>query len=88
MPSIKFWSRSLSRVEFDQRSREARLQLERLERLLITLAAVRHPRLRWLLALLSAGEYGDGRQRSRDRRPLSDQRPCRIVDCPDSRCTI
>jgi hypothetical protein len=34
MLSINFWSRSLSRVELDQRSREARLRLERMERLL------------------------------------------------------
>ena len=52
MPSIKFWSRSLSRVELDQSSREARLRLERMERL-ISRAAVRLPWLRRLLSLLS-----------------------------------
>jgi hypothetical protein len=46
MPSVKFWSRSLSRVEIDQRSREALLQLDRMERLLIWRAAVRQSRLR------------------------------------------
>jgi hypothetical protein len=46
MPSAKFWSRSLSRVEIDQRSREALLQLDRMERLLIWRAAVRQSRLR------------------------------------------
>jgi hypothetical protein len=88
MPSINFWSRSLSRLEFDQRSREARLRLERIERLLISRAAVRQPRLRRLVSLLSVGEYGGGRQRSRVRGPLSDRRPCRIEDCLDTRCTI
>jgi hypothetical protein len=88
MPSIKFWSRSLSRIELDQRSREARLRFERIERLLVPGVAVRQPRLRRLLGLLSVGEYGGGRQRSRDRRPRSDQRPCRIEDCLDSGCTI
>src|SRR6516165_1052050 len=52
MPSIKFWSRSLSRVELDHSSREARLRLERMERL-ISRAAVRLPWLRRLLSLLS-----------------------------------
>ena len=78
MPSIKFWSRSLSRVELDQRSREARLRLERIERLLISRAAVRLPRLGRLLSLLSVGEYGGARQRSRVRGPLSDRRPSRM----------
>jgi hypothetical protein len=60
MPSINFWSRSLSRVELDQRSREARLRLERIERLLLSRVAVRQPRLRRLISLLSVGEYGGG----------------------------
>jgi hypothetical protein len=66
MPSIKFWSRSLSRVELDRSSREARLRLERMERL-ISRAAVRLPRFRRLLSLQSVGEYGWRRQRSRVR---------------------
>jgi hypothetical protein len=49
MPS-KFWSQSLSRVELDQSSREARFRLERMERL-ISRAAVRLARLRRLLSL-------------------------------------
>jgi hypothetical protein len=69
-------------------SREACLRFERIERLLVPGVAVRQPRLRRLLGLLSVGEYGGGRQRSRDRRPRSDQRPCRIEDCLDSGCTI
>jgi hypothetical protein len=37
MPKTNLWIiRSLSRVELDQRSREARLRLERIERLLIS----------------------------------------------------
>jgi len=86
MPGIKSWSRSLSRVEIDQSSREARLRLERMERL-ISRAAVRLPRLRRLLSLLSVGEYGWRRKRSRVRGPIDDQRPCRIEDCLGSRCT-
>ena len=77
MPSIKSWSRSLSRVEIDQSSREARLRLERMERI-ISRAAGRLPRLRRLLFLLNVGEYGWQQQRSRVRGPLSDRRPCRM----------
>ena len=62
MPRIDFCSRSLLRFELDQRSREARLRLERIERLLISCAAVRQPRLRRLVSLLSVGEYAGGRQ--------------------------
>jgi hypothetical protein len=40
MLRTNFWSRSVPRVELDQRSREARLRLERIERLLILRAAV------------------------------------------------
>jgi hypothetical protein len=86
MPSIKSWSRSLSRVEIDQSSREARLRLERMERP-ISRAAVRLPRLRRLLSLLSVSEYRWRRKRGRVREPLGDQPPCRIEDCLGSRCT-
>jgi hypothetical protein len=75
MPRINFWSRSLSRVELDQRSREARLRLEQVERLLILCAAVRQSRLRRLLSLFRFGGYGERPQRSRIRGPLSDRRP-------------
>ena len=50
------WSKSVSRVELDQRSRAARLRLERIDRLLIPPAAVTQSRLRRLLGLYSAGK--------------------------------
>jgi len=79
MHRINFWSRSLSRVELDQRAREARLRLERIERLLVPRAAMRQPRLRRVLSFLSVGEYRGGPPKSRVRgRPLSDQRPSRM----------
>jgi hypothetical protein len=78
MPSINFWSRSLSRVELDQRAREARLRLERLERLLISRATARQARRRRLLSLPGGGEYRGEPQRSRIRGPLSDRRPSRM----------
>ncbi len=48
MLRINLWSRSLSRVELDRRSREARLRLEQLERLLVSHAARRYRRRRLL----------------------------------------
>jgi hypothetical protein len=75
MQSIKFCSRSLSRVELDQCSREARLRLERIERLLISRAAVRRSRLPSVLRLLGVSEYDGGSQKSRVRGPLSNRRP-------------
>jgi hypothetical protein len=79
MPRINFWSQSLSRTELDQRSREARLRLERIERLLISRAAVRPSRRRRFLSLLSLGEYGGRPQRSRVRGLMSDRRPSRMT---------
>jgi hypothetical protein len=79
-------NKSVSRVEIDQRARDARLRLEQIERLLVPRAAVRLPRLRRLLSLLSIGEYGWRQQRGRIRGALSDRRPCRIEECLASRC--
>jgi hypothetical protein len=78
MQSINFWGRSLSRVELDQRAREARLRLERIERLFASRAAVRQPRLRRLVSVLSLGEYRGSPRERRARGPLSEQRPSRI----------
>ena len=57
---------SVSRVELDQRARDARLRLERIERLLVLRAAVTDPWLRRVLWLFSFGRSGEG---SRTRRP-------------------
>jgi hypothetical protein len=77
MPRTNLWSQSVPRVELDQRSREARLRLERIERLFVPRAAVTHSRLRRLLGLLSVGIYRGAPQESRIRGPLSDRRPSR-----------
>ena len=74
MSRIILWSRSLSRVELDQRSREARLRLEQLERLVVPHVAVRRYRRRRLL-FFGAGRYRRALQERRVGRPLSDQRP-------------
>jgi hypothetical protein len=76
MSRINFWSRSLSRVELDQRSRSARLRLEQLERVLVSHAAVRRYRRRRLL-FFSTG-YTRALQERRVRGPRSDQRPSRM----------
>jgi hypothetical protein len=56
------WNESVPRVELDQRSREAHLRLERIERLLVPRAAVTDSWLKRLLCLLSFGIYGAGEQ--------------------------
>ena len=56
MARTHLWNRSVSRVDLDQRSRDAHLRLERLERLLISRAAVRQRQalLRGVLYLFRA----------------------------------
>jgi hypothetical protein len=71
MPRIKLRSRSLSRVELDQRSREARLRLEWIERLLVPRAAVRQSQLRRVLYLFRVGIWRGAPQESRASGPLS-----------------
>lgn len=71
MPRNSSWNWGLSRAEIDQRSREARLRLERMERLLVPYVVARQPRLRRLLSLL----YGGRPQTSGIGKPLNDQRP-------------
>jgi hypothetical protein len=51
MLRTNWWSRSVPRVELDQRSREARLRLERMEWLFISRPAVRQARRRRVLYL-------------------------------------
>jgi hypothetical protein len=71
------WSKSVPRVELDQRSREARLRLEQLERLLVSHAALRRNRRRRPLSL-SVGRYTRTLPERRVRGPLSDRRPSRM----------
>jgi hypothetical protein len=79
MSRINYWSRSLSRVELDQRSRDARLQLNQLERLLVSHAVLRQSRRRRLIAF-RVRRYSRALQERRVRgRPLRDQRPSRMA---------
>ena len=85
MPKISMWSQSVPRVELDQRSREARLRLERIERLLIPRGAERHSRLRRVFYFCSVVIYRSALQESRVRGPLSDRRPSRTPTSSEMR---
>ena len=58
MPSTNLWTQSASWVEIDQRSREARLRFERIDRLFILRDIVTDSALRRLLYLFTVGRYG------------------------------
>jgi hypothetical protein len=77
MLRAKLWNESVPRVELDERAREARLRLERIERQLLPRAAVKRPPLRRLLYLFSGGVYPGASRESRTRWPLSNRRPSR-----------
>jgi hypothetical protein len=74
MPNANLWDRSVPRVELDQRAREARLRLERLERLLVPRVAVNGLWLRRALSLCLRSD-GRGGQTRRTRGPLSNRQP-------------
>jgi hypothetical protein len=58
MPRANLWDQSVSRVELDQRSREARLRFERVDRLFMLRATVTHSRLSRFVYLFTVGRYG------------------------------
>jgi hypothetical protein len=68
-------NKSVSRVEIDQRARDARLRLEQIERLLVSHAALTASRLRRVLYLFSFGVRGLGSRTSRIQGPLNNRRP-------------
>ena len=68
-------NKSVSRVEIDQRARDARLRLQQIERLLLSRAAVTASRLRRVLYLFSFGRHGVGSRTSRIQGPLNNRRP-------------
>jgi hypothetical protein len=77
MLRAKLCNESVSRVELDQRAREARLRLERIERQLLPRATVTRPPLRRLLHLFSGGVYPGASRESRTRWSLRNRRPSR-----------
>jgi hypothetical protein len=73
----KLWNKSVSRVELDQRAREARLRLEQVERQLVPRAALKRPAVRRPVYLCSGGVYPGASRESRTRWSLSNRRPSR-----------
>ena len=74
---IEFWSRSLPRAELDQRSRDARLRLEQLERLLVSRAQASLLRRRRFVSF-GVGRYIRALRGHRAVAPPYDQRPSRM----------
>src|SRR5215472_10374574 len=70
------WSRNVPRIELDQRSREARLRLEEIERLVVS--KPRPARLRRIFYVLRIRSSRGAPQQNRRREPLSDRRPSRM----------
>ena len=68
-------NKSASRVEIDQRARDARLRHEQIERLLVLRAAVTTSWLRRALYHFSFATPGEGWRTSRARGPLNNRRP-------------
>ena len=78
MPRSNLWSQSVPRIELDQRSREARLRFERIDRVFILRATVTHSGLRRLLYLFAVGKYGGLPQERGVKELLSDRWPSRL----------
>ena len=78
MPSPEIWSKSVPTVELDQRSREARIRFESIERLLVPRAGVAHSGIRRFLALHSVGVSDHTSAATRIRAPLSNRQPSRV----------
>jgi len=55
VPRTNLWSHSVPRAELDQRSREACLRIEKIERLFKPPVRVRDSRFLWLIYVLSLG---------------------------------
>jgi hypothetical protein len=77
------WNKTVSRAELDQRAREARLRLERMEQQFLARAAVARLPLRQLLYLCSGGILASASRESRQRGPLSNRRPSRTPPIHD-----
>ena len=80
MPRTNLWShyQSVSRIEIDQRSREARLRFEQTDRLFVLNATVTHSWLRGLLYLFTVGRYGGLPQEGGVKELPSDRWPSRL----------
>ena len=67
-------NKSASRVEIDQRARDARLRLEQIERLLVPRAAATASSLSRVLCLFGFARPGEGSRASRTPGPLNNRR--------------
>jgi hypothetical protein len=72
---LDLWNKTMPRVELDQRARDARLRLERMERMLVPRAAVAAWWFRRVLCLFSFGRPGEAARASRTRGSLINRRP-------------
>lgn len=77
MSRIDLWSKSVPRVELDQRAREARLRLEQVQRLAAGTAAAASG-LELILRLAGSGIFG-----GRTRRVAADRRSRRVPEFAD-----
>ena len=68
-------NRNASRVEIDQRARDARVRLEQIERLLVSRAALTASSLSRALYLFGFARPGEGWRASRTPGPLINRRP-------------
>lgn len=75
MSKTEAGNRSVSRVELDQRARDARLQLERLERLVVPRAVVTASWFARMVCLFGFGRSVDGSQTGQIHGPLSNRLP-------------
>ncbi len=79
MPNRNFWNRSVPRVEYDDRARDARLRLERLERTLVHRNVPAGLRYFALFRLMISNIAGGGRRRDQRTGSPNNRRPCDIA---------
>ena len=75
MARTNLWSKSVPRIELDQRSREARLRFERTDQLFIVRATVRYSRLGRLVYWFTVGRSGRLPRESGVKKPARDRWP-------------
>ena len=72
---LDLWNKTMPRVELDQRARDARLRLERMERMLVPRAAVAASWFRRVFCPFSFERLGEASRASRTRGSLINRRP-------------
>src|SRR5690242_17511471 len=78
MPKENLWNKSVPRVEYDHRARDARRRFEQIERLLVNRDAAMLSRYFRVLRLLGVNIAGSARRRGQRTGSPSDRRPCLI----------